>query len=377
VFPIVQVRGSAYERGRQYGEQARERVHRSIAAYERTYRYFAGWDWQRARSEAMRFLPAIEDFSPMCAAELAGIADGAGVDRADVMAVNVRTEVMYSARVREAAAAASLRLPEECSAFARVSPDAHVVVGQNWDWAPFASDTVVVVQSEPDDAPAFVTVVEAGLLAKFGVNAAGFALMTNALACTEDVGEPGVPYHVMLRSLLGCHDTPEALALLESTTRSSSANYLLVDESGDAVDVEARPGGSLALHSLRPDEHGVLLHTNHFVSRDFAALDAVVDYADLIESTSQFRLERVTSAVAAASNPGDLDMYAVALTDHTNHPDSVCRHPDAVLPDEEQSITVTSVLVDLDTRRILLSEGPPCERGYQELDVPLLAVRTA
>jgi hypothetical protein len=37
---------------------------------------------------------------------------------------------------------------------------------------------------------------------------------------------------------------------------------------------------------------------------------------------------------------------------------------------------VTSVLVDLDTRRILLSEGPPCEGGYQELDVPLLAVRT-
>lgn len=376
MFPIVRVSGSAYERGRQYGEQARERVHRSIAAYDRTYRYFAGWDWQRATTEAMRFLPAIEEFSPTCAAELAGIADGAAVDRADVLAVNLRTEVMYSARVRNATAAAA-RVPEECSAFARVSSGGHVVAGQNWDWAPFAADTVVVLQSEPDDGPALVTVVEAGLLAKFGVNSAGFAVMTNALACTQDVGSPGVPYHVMLRSLLGCADTADAVALLESATRSSSANYLLVDESGEAVDVEARPGGAAALHRLRPDERGVLLHTNHFVSGDFGSLDSVVDYADLIESTSQFRLDRVTSAVAAADDPGDLEMYADALVDHTNHPDSVCRHPDPTLPDEEQSLTVASVLVDLTARRIRLSAGPPCESGYEDLDAPLLVARTA
>jgi isopenicillin-N N-acyltransferase-like protein len=374
VFPIVRVCGSAYERGRQYGEQARERVHRSIEAYERTYRYFAGWDWQRATAEATRFLPAIEAFSPTCAAELAGIADGAGVDAADVLAVNVRTEVMYSAKVREAAAA---RILQECSVFARVSRDGHVVVGQNWDWAPFATETVVVLESVPDDGPAFVTVVEAGLLSKFGVNAAGFAVMTNALACTEDVGDPGVPYHVMLRALLGSRSTAEALQLLESATRSSSANYLLVDEAGNAVDVEARPGDGRALHRLRPDEHGVLLHTNHFVAEDFASLDSVVDYAELIESTSQFRLEQVATSVAEAADKDDLDMYAEALTDHTNHPDSVCRHPGPGIPDEEQSLTVTSVLVDLSSRRVRLSEGPPCEAGYEDLDVPMLTAQRA
>ena len=377
MFPIVRVSGSAYERGRQYGEQARARVRRSIAAYDRMYRYFAGWDWARATAEAERFLPRIEDFSPTAAAELAGIADGAGVQRADVLAVNVRTEVMYAARVRNAAA--SVRAPEECSVFGCVTdrPGEPVVVGQNWDWAPFAMDTVVVLQVEPDHAPPFVTVVEAGLLAKFGVNGAGLALMTNALACTEDVGDPGVPYHVMLRSMLGCASTAEALTLLESASRSSSANYLLVDETGHAVDVEARPGDLRALHRLHPDDRGVLVHTNHFVSRDFGAEGSmVVDYADLVESTSQFRLAQVASAVAAAEDPSDLDVYAAALTDHTDYPDSVCRHPDSALPDEEQSLTVASVLVDLSQRRMRLSEGPACVAGYQELDVGLLAAQT-
>ncbi len=374
MFPIVQVSGTAYERGRGYGDQARDRVHRSIAAYDRTYRYFAGWDWQRATTEARRFLPAIEEFAPDLVEELAGIADGAGVDRADVVAINVRTEVMYAAKV---ARATRPKAPEECSVFAGVSPDGHVVAGQNWDWAPFAADTVVVLQSEPDDSPPFVTVVEAGLLAKFGVNAAGLAVMTNALACTEDVGAPGVPYHVMLRALLGCQSTAAALTRLASAERASSANYLLVDESGHAVDVEARPGGRTALHPLLPDDRGVLLHTNHFVSPDFPnGAGGVSDYADLVETTSQFRLGQVTSAVAAAADPADLRVYAAALTDHTEHPDSVCRHPDPSLPDEEQSLTVASVLVDLTARRVLLSEGPPCVDGYAEPPMPLLVGQT-
>jgi isopenicillin-N N-acyltransferase-like protein len=376
VFPIVRVSGSAYERGRQYGEQARGRVRRSIGAYDGMYRYFADWDWARASREARRFLPRIEDFSPAAAAELAGIADGAGVERTDVLAVNLRTEVMYAARVRNAAAA---RAPEECSVFGCVTdrPGAPVVVGQNWDWAPFAMDTVVVLQCEPDDAPPFVTVVEAGLLAKFGVNGAGLALMTNALACTEDVGDPGVPYHVMLRSMLACCTTAEALALLESASRSSSANYLLVDESGRAVNVEARPGDLRALHRLDPDRRGVLLHTNHFVAPDFGADGpTVIDYADLVESTSQFRLSQITSAVGASEDPTDLDVYAAALTDHTDYPDSVCRHPDTALPKEERSLTVASVLVDLTARRVRLSEGPACATGYEDLDIGWLAAQT-
>lgn len=363
MFPLITVTGAAYECGRQYGEQTRDRVHRSVEAYARVFQHYAGWDWQRATSEAKQFLPAIEDFAPELVDELAGIADGAGLAIEDVLAINVRTEILYSARVRNAI---TLPAPAECTAIASVAPGQHVVAGQNWDWIPFAQDTVVVLQAAPEDGPAFVTVVEAGLLAKLGLNSSGLAVMTNALACTEDLGEAAVPYHVLLRALLGCHTTEEALERLKSASRASSANYLLVDESGKAVDVEARPGNAQKWHRIAPNEQGVLLHTNHFVSPDFDA----VDYAELVPSTSKTRLARVTEEVVDMADPTELSAFQTVLSDHTNQPDSVCRHPDTSLPLPEQTMTVTSVLIDLTDRRVKLSEGPPCRRGYEELNWP-------
>lgn len=362
MFPVITVGGSPYARGQLYGSQARDRVRLSITSYAELFHAVAGWDWRRVTAEAERFLSAIEDFAPEYVEELAGIADGAEVARVDVLAINVRTEILYSARVRTALAAP---VPSECTAFASVSSDGQVLVGQNWDWMPFARDTVVVLQAVPDSGPAFVTVAEAGLLAKFGVNSTGLAVMTNALACSEDRADEGVPYHVMLRALLDCETTAEALARLDQATRASSANYLLADSTGSIVDVEARPGGPDSLHRLEPDGRGTLLHTNHFTSPSFEG----VDYADLVETTSHVRLQRLDHVVGAEST--DLEAFAAALSDHTNYPNSVCRHPDRSLPVAEQTETVASVLIDLTGKSARLSEGPPCQQGYQDLDCSL------
>jgi isopenicillin-N N-acyltransferase-like protein len=363
MFPEVIVSGSPYERGLQYGTQARERVHRSIASYAATYQYYAGWDWQRSRDEAMRFVPAIEDFAPSQVDELRGVAAGAELDLADVVAVNIRTEVMYAAYVRNALA---LQAPDECSVFGAAAPDRHVVVGQNWDWSPFALDTVVILRSEPDDGPAFVTVVEAGLLTKFGVNSSGLALMTNALGSTEDVGDVGVPSHVLLRALIECADVEEALKRIDGSVRASSANYLLADVSGSVADVEARPGDGSRAHILERDGRGVLLHTNHFVSPDFDA----VDYKDLVPTTTDFRLERFAQLVESTEDVADLDVYRSALTDHANAPGSVCRHPEESLPEPERSMTVAAALADLTDRRLWVAEGPPCEQGFEPVVWP-------
>jgi isopenicillin-N N-acyltransferase-like protein len=362
MFPVVTTSGSPYERGVQYGTQARERVQRSISAYADLFAHVAGWDWRRATAEGSRFRPAIEDFAPEYVEELAGIANGAEVDRADVLAINVRTEILNAARVKTALSAP---IPTECTAFASVSPDGRVLAGQNWDWVPFARDTLIVLQAEPDEGPAFVTGVEAGLLAKFGVNSAGLAVITNALACGEDRGEVGVPYHVMLRALLECGTTAEAVAVLGKPTRASSANYLIADVAGSIVDVEARPGGGESLHFMEPDDRGVMLHTNHFTSPDFDG----VDYADLVVSTSQIRLKRMDEAVEDAR---ELEAFAAALSDHTNFPNSVCRHPDRSLPPAEQTETAASVLVDLTAKSVRLSDGPPCEHGFEQLNWSLL-----
>ena len=98
----VRVEGTSYQRGRQYGRQAAARVRLSVQAYQQIFAHYAGWDWPAVRREAARFEAPIGEFRPAYLEELRGIADGAGLDLADVLAINVRTEVMYSAKARQA-----------------------------------------------------------------------------------------------------------------------------------------------------------------------------------------------------------------------------------------------------------------------------------
>ena len=118
----IRVAGTPYERGRQYGTQARDRVRLSVQAYQRVFAHYAGWDWPAVRRAAAGFEAPVAAFRPAYLDEMRGIADGAGLDLADVLAINVRTEVMYAAKARQAplAARVPVALPAECSAFAVV-----------------------------------------------------------------------------------------------------------------------------------------------------------------------------------------------------------------------------------------------------------------
>jgi isopenicillin-N N-acyltransferase like protein len=194
-FPQIRVEGGPRDRGRAYGEQASERVHVSLDAYAQVFEHYAGWDWPRVTAEALRFESAIQEYEPRYLEEMRGLAEGAGVGYEDVLALNVRTEIMFAAKARQAREA--MRQPSECSAFAVLpgaSATGHTLVGQNWDWLLHSFETVVVLEAHQEEGPDFVTVVEAGLLAKTGMNSSGIGIATNALVTDCDDGTPAVPY---------------------------------------------------------------------------------------------------------------------------------------------------------------------------------------
>ncbi len=372
-FPHVKVSGGPAERGRQYGEQAKERVVRSVAAYAEVFEHYAGWDWATVRREAGRFEAPIADFRPGYLAEMRGIAEGAGLDLLDVLAINVRTEIMFAAQAREATGGGGSpgRLPAECSAFAVAAPPGRpgpTVTGQNWDWLTHARDTVVVLEARQDDGPDFVTVVEAGLLAKAGLNSAGLGLVTNALVTADDTGMPGVPYHLMLRAILDSETVSDALTALQEGIRSSSANYLITHESGVAVNVEAAPGDFSRLYFVFPDPgNGVVLHTNHFVADRFDRLDVSV----WAMPSSPVRLQRLLAGVGAMPDRS-LEAFRALLSDHADYPSAICCHPDPRQEPLDRGTTVTSVLMDLTARRMWLADGNPCTTAYRELDYSAL-----
>lgn len=364
MYPRIRVSGGPRERGRQYGEQAAERVRRSIAAYREVFAHEAGWGWERVREEAAAFRDPIARHGAKYLEEIEGIAEGAGVDVLDVLAINVRTEVMFSAKARRAAAGSSL--PLECSSLA-VTPErtaeGRLLVAQTWDWLVHSFDTVVVLEVQQDDGPDFVTVVEAGLLAKTGMNSAGIALATNALVTAADAGRPGVPYHVLLRSILDGETVSDGLGAILRGERSSSANYLLADEDGVAVDVEATPGDHTRTFLGYPED-GVVLHVNHFTW----AGEAVRDVSLWAMPDSPFRLARLRQLTGAAAGPLGVAELQAVLSDERMRPYGICCRPD---PRDEGAMrwaTILGVVMDPAARTMWLASGIPADEGFDRLD---------
>jgi len=365
-IPVVSIRGSAFERGVQYGEQVSEQIHRSQAAYEKVYSHFARWDWSQVREVAATFIDPIQQFDSRYLNEMRGIAVGSGLDFLDVLAMNLRTEILFAAKARQTGAI----LPQvaECTTFADTIGSSGRVLGQNWDWMVFAQDTIVLIEAVPEHGPRWMTVVEAGLLAKFGMNSAGIAVTTNALVTSADIGTPGVPYHVMLRALLDCTSLVEMRSTLERAERSSSANYMLAGD-GEVVNAETRPGGADDITWTASYPHQVLLHTNHF-SETRPLPSGLTDVGITVMPDTVFRLERAHTIAHAegAEATQDIEWWKQLLSDHAGFPDSLCCHPNPGLDEIDQGVTVASVIFEPTKRRAHLAIGTPCTSKWLLLD---------
>lgn len=361
-YPHVRISGSARDRGRQYGLAASDRIRRSVRGYEKAFRAAADLDWGTVRAETRRYVPPIEDLGGGIIEEIKGLAEGAGVDVEDILALNVRTEILARAW------AASPKGPhpaDGCTAIAltpTATADGHTVVAQNWDWLVHSLGTVIVLEVEPDTGPAFVTVVEAGLLAKAGMNAAGLGLATNFLLSADDDGRAGVPYHIVLRSLLGAETLSEGLNLLQQLDRSSSANYLLAHADGLALDVETRPGGFEGLSFVEPSD-GVIVHANHY-----EAQPPEPDISRRSMVSSVVRRMAAEARIRGAEKGLSLHDVEAVLSDHANFPASVCYHADPRVAEAERDVTAASVVMDLTTRTLRLADGNPCAAGYRTLE---------
>ena len=360
-IPVIRVRGSSAQCGRSYGEQTKDRIQISLEAYGRIFAHYAHWTWAEVTEEALRYVDAISTFAPEQITEMEAIADGAGVDFTDILAINVRTEIVFAAKARTLGA--SIPRFGECSSFAIVGDDDRTYIGQNWDWATHAFETVVRLEVIPESGPSYVTIVEAGLLCKFGMNSAGLGLACNALVSTMDCGEPGIPFHVMLRALISATNLTDAFALIQGGVRSSSANYMVAHASGLASDFECEAGDLTRVSILQSEQRGVLLHTNHFLAPTVGFDVGRWNFPD-----SPFRLQRLERAVRRALDVAPPTWFVEVAQDHAGHPSGVCCHPDESLPLEEQGATIVSTIMDLGLGTMSVWNGNPCSVPRIDID---------
>jgi isopenicillin-N N-acyltransferase-like protein len=362
-FPHIRAAGPPRQRGVQYGKGVADRIQRNKEIYGSFYSYYTSMRWEQVVEQAREYIPAIEKYRPRFLEEMEGIAEGAGLAFEDVLVLNLRTEILNAAYARLAA--------QECTAVAllpEITVDERILLAQNWDWRPEVAETVCVLEIEADDIPNLVTVVEAGMLAKTGMNAAGLGVVTNALTSSLDCGEPGVPYHAILRAILESTTFSDAVNAVTLQRRASSANYLIAHEDGEAINVEAVPGGYDLTFFQYPDD-GFMVHTNHFLERHAEFKDV-----GLFHGTGTLaRWMRMRHLLQVQERPLNAFDLQELFSDHFNTPRSICAHPDVAFPPPEQVRTVASIIMDLEKREMWLADGNPCSTPYHRLQYrPLL-----
>ena len=347
-IPLIISEGEPFERGLHFGSSQRERVQHTVSAYLRIFESFAGLDHAAVYEQAERFMPAIASFAPHLLEEIRGIAQGAQCDAREIVAINARTELMYGVTNRP-----------ECTSIAisaEASADGHTRVAQNWDWHPSLVGSLVLWLVKRSDGPDLLTLTEAGIVGKIGINDVGLAMCINLLRSDSDSGGPAAPMHIILRRVLEeCHTVDDAIALLDKTPRCTSCNHMLADCGGSIADVEATPAGRW-VH--RPQQ-GFLTHTNHCTGPVLASRDRY-----LRENPETCERDSRMQTLATPHPVSESDLRAM-LADHATAPFSICLHNDPEWSFIEQGESIASIIIDVTGGILDVADGPPCEYGYQ------------
>jgi len=354
MLPLIALEGEPFEQGFTHGLRAQERVQHNLRVYfDRFWR-----EGRISRAEVLKraekYQSAIQAQNPAYAETMRGIAEGAACDLREIVALNVRYEILYHQFTAHA-------LTDGCTSFALLpekTSNKHLLLAENWDWIPQVQGAVLHVREEALEILCFT---EAGIAGgKIGLNSVGLGLAINGLISTDDDwSRLATPFHVRCYEILRTKNVAEAAQIVTKGQRACSANFLLAQVDDQVVDIEAAP---LATRTLHP-RSGALPHTNHFL--ELGEL-GVVEPPSEKRPHSYHRLQCLQQLLSAERSLALEDAKAY-LRDHDGHPYSICRHIDEEEPPEEHYQTVTSVVMDLHERAMWISDGPPCENEYQEL----------
>lgn len=348
-MPLVISEGLPFARGLHLGRAQATRVRQTVSAYLELFQVRARLDHAGVLTTAERFIPAIEAYAPHLLEEMRGIAEGSSHDLRAIVVINSRTELMYGVPFGECTA---IGVTPEASA------DGHLRQAQNWDWKASLSGALVLWVIRREDGPDVLTLTEAGMVGKIGVNASGFAMCVNLLTSYKDTGQPAVPMHLMVRRVLeAAQSVEEAITLIGSAKRHTSCNHLIADRNGHLADVEAAPFSQKVLSPTR----GVLAHANHCLDEELAPHDR--DVQDWPETLA--RCERATRLVQEP--PIDEARLRSILRDHATAPNAICRHVQTELPPDQQDESIASLMFDLTAGLLDIADGPPCQYPYRRL----------
>ena len=353
---LVRAAGTAKERGESIGAAASERIRALLTAQDREHRDRDGLSLHGWLPGARRYEPLVREHAPVTAAEMAGMAAGAGLLEDELLLLACAYEKYMGA------APAPVRAPApatdgHCTALGAAG-DATVaggvICGQNndelmADWLGGAAD--VIVHHTAGDGLQTLPYTHAGVPAYMGMNSAGLCVTWMYI----DDGErgAGLPTCVLIRELLTMRSVQEAVDYLERTPHAVPNAFLLGHPEGLCT-VEAFPHSRIRVR----EGTSLLWHANHILDPELATADR---QASNPEATTFSRCERMGDLLCG--HRGGIDVRAAQrfLSDHGSR-HAICQHPkpDAEAPGK----TLASMVFEPAAGTMHLAFGNGCEEPY-------------
>jgi isopenicillin-N N-acyltransferase-like protein len=343
-LPIIRVKGTHREMGRQIGETFRTQVQHHVEntreLINTTYETLE-LDWEGARMQGRKYIPFAQERYPEYVEEMYGISEGANVDFDDVCVVNALEAVTIDAL--HLSKCTSIAVSEANTA------DGHVLIGHNEDWIPEDEQDVFLVHAEPKNDPPFLAMTYGALLPNIGLNAYGMAQCCDSVYPTDS--RIGIPRLVVSRAVLAARTPTEAMRQILVPHRAAGYNHLLAHESGEIYSVEV----SSRKFAILSAQDGYMVHTNHYLDPNMQLVEYEPD--ELISTRVRyFRADRLLRA----SVKHTIKSIQAIQRDHINFPNSICNHTEEDMDPLDREKTVNSLVIDLTARAMHIAWGNPC-----------------
>jgi hypothetical protein len=230
------------------------------------------------RPTIARYRTEIEHATPRLAAEVAGLACGAGLNEDEAWLLQLRREILGYTRIPTAG---------DCTTYARA---ADPLLAQTVDLNGDLDDQIAVLDVASPIGRSLVLSF-GGLLGYVGLNSRGLAIGLNLVLGGR--WRAGLPPYLAIRHLLDtAASVEEALDVLRGLRLASSRSLTLCDAT-QAVCVE------ILGDEQRTNQAPQTIHTNHFLHPDLAPHDEINPFA---RNSSIRRLNAATTALARLGN---------------------------------------------------------------------------
>lgn len=347
-LPEFSASGSFRTMGEKTGEKFRRMLKAQLA--DAKGRFASGpMGWAKASADAAAHLPYSEAYNPDYMEFVRGYAEGAGIGFEDLY-------LMLSED--EKAQCTDVLVNQDATA------DGHTYSAHTEDWRPASQDFVALVKFRPKTGPSFAFVTHSGIEWISGVNSAGLSVTGNSLYQNDT--RLGTPKMLVAPKIMMAKDLSGAVTAAIDPTKGSSYNFNIAHSSGEILCVEA----SATDYAILYPTDGFLVHANFHVDPKMQRYETAFgpEGKRSIEGapSTVIRYHRALKLMHHSTGDVTPEVLESLMRDHVGHPNSICRHPDTRLPEDDRSQTNYATLIDPAERTLKVCMGSPCQGRFVE-----------